>query len=340
MRCSNVKVIVPRHWRGTCSLRMACGVRGQAGSSVALRARSGRHLYVSLVAALVATSACSESREPDAYGNFEAQEVVVSAQANGQLRSFTAVEGERVAAGVIVGVIDTIQLDLERVQTIAQRLATEARVKAAGAQASVYEAQLAVSRRTLERTRRLFDQQAATAQQLDLAERDHRTLVAQIVAARAQQQSVGREVASTTARLAQIGDRISKSQVANPRSGTVLATYVTEGENVQPGQPLYRIANLDTLILRAYVAERQLSSLRLGQRVQVHVDQADGTLLTLSGVVSWIASKAEFTPTPVQTRDERADLVYAVKVHVANARGALKIGMPADMDLFVVPGRS
>lgn len=282
---------------------------------------------------LLLTAACSKEEKPDAYGNFEANEVVVSSQASGQLKWFTPVEGTTLANGAIVGQVDTTQLDLEREQNVAQRAATEARVSAAGSQIGVYEAQLAVAQRTLERAKRLFDQKAGTAQQLDQAERDYRTLVAQIAAARAQRQSVGAEVASTSARVSQIHDRIVKSQVANPTAGTVLATYVKAGEIVQAGQPLYRIANLDTLILRAYVAEGQLSSIRLGQSVLVQVDQGAGKLLSMPGVVRWIAAKAEFTPTPVQTRDERADLVYAVKVYVANPRGALKIGMPADLAL-------
>lgn len=289
-----------------------------------------------LLSALVLATACSKPAAPDAYGTFEAQEVVVSAQANGQLEWFTPVEGAKLASGAIVGVVDTTQLDLERAQLVAQQAATEARVVAAGGQVGVYESQLALARRALERTHRLFDQKAATAQQLDQAERDYRTLAAQIAAARAQRQSVAKEVTASTAHVAQIHDRISKSEIANPEAGTVLATYARAGEVVQPGQPLYRIANLDTLILRAYIAEKQLASLKLGQRVQVHIDQ-HGTLITLPGVVSWVAAKAEFTPTPVQTRDERADLVYAVKVNVANANGALKIGMPADVSFTVVP---
>ncbi|CAN5753314.1 HlyD family efflux transporter periplasmic adaptor subunit [soil metagenome] len=288
---------------------------------------------------LVAATAigCAKNRVPDAYGNFEATEVVVSSQASGQLRWFTPTEGAKLAAGAIVGLVDTTQLDLERAQSVAQQSATEARVAAAGGQVGVYEAQLAVARRTLDRTKRLFDQKAATAQQLDQAERDYQTLVAQIQAAQAQRQSVAKEVSSTTAHVAQIRDRILKSQVANPQAGTVLATYARAGEVVQTGQPLYRIANLDTLVLRAYVAESQLATLKLGQRVQVNVDQGDGTRITTAGVVSWVASKAEFTPTPVQTRDERTDLVYAVKVNVANPRGVLTIGMPADVDLGVAP---
>ena len=286
-----------------------------------------------MMAGLVAASACAKKGEPDAYGNFEAIEVTVSSQANGQLKWFTPVEGARIGAGVVVGLVDTTQLDLERAQGEAQRASTQARVVAADGQAGVYESQLVVARRTLDRTRRLFDQKAAPAQQLDLAERDYRMLVAQIRAARAQRLSVARDVASGTAHVDQIRERIARSRIANPEAGTVLATYARAGEVVQAGQPLYRIANLDTLVLRAYVSERQLALLTLGQRVQVRVDQGDGSLLQMPGVVRWVSPKAEFTPTPVQTRDERTDLVYAVKVHVANPRGVLKIGMPADLEL-------
>jgi HlyD family secretion protein len=182
----------------------------------------------------------------------------------------------------------------------------------------------------------LFDEKAATAQQLDQAERDYRTLGAQIAAARAQREGVTLQVAATQAQVAQIADRIAKSHVTNPTAGTVLATYAKGGEVVQPGQPLYKIANLDTLTLRAYVTEAQLASVKLGQKVRVNVDAGNGQVTPLSGTVSWVASKAEFTPTPVQTRDERADLVYAVKILVPNARGTLKIGMPADLDLHPV----
>ena len=223
------------------------------------------------VFALLLIVACNKSEAPDAYGNFEAREVVVSAEATGQLEWFTPAEGSKLASGVIVGVVDTTQLHLERAQTIAQRSATESRVTAAAEQVGVYQVQLGVARRTLERTRRLFDQKAATAQQLDQADRDYRTLVAQIEAARAQRTSVAKDVATSTAHVAQIRERIDKSQIANPEAGTVLATYTRAGEIIQPGQPLYRIANLDTLILRAYIAESQLASIKLGQLAQVPV---------------------------------------------------------------------
>jgi len=282
---------------------------------------------------LIVIAACRAEKAPDAYGNFEANEVTVSAQAAGQLLTFVPTEGVHVDRGVVVGLVDTTQLALERLQIVAQRQATASRGAEVTDQITVLEVQRDVARRTYERTRRLFDQKAATAQQLDQAERDYKTLIAQIDAAHAQRTTVGRDVAATEARVAQIRDLIGKSRVINPEPGTVLATFVRAGEMVQAGQPLYKVANLDTLTLRAYVVESQLSSVKLGQTVQVHIDQGNGQTIAMPGRVSWIASKAEFTPTPIQTRDERTGLSYAIKVLVPNQRGALKIGMPADVDL-------
>lgn len=278
-------------------------------------------------------TACDRDPNPDAYGTFEANEVVVASETTGQLLTFTPVEGVQLTKGAIVAIVDTSQLALERAQIVAQREATGSRATEAGRQISVLEIQRTIARRTYERTQRLFNQKAATAQQLDQAERDYRVLGAQIEAARAQQQSVVRDVSSGTARVAQIEDRIGKSRIENPERGTVLTTFVRTGEIVQPGQPLYRIANLDTLTLRAYVSETQLHSVRLGQQVQVNIDSGDKSRIAVPGTISWISAKAEFTPTPVQTRDERADLVYGVKILVPNQRGLLKIGMPADVSL-------
>lgn len=283
--------------------------------------------------ALVTLAACRNATKPDAYGNFEAEEVTVSSQATGELRTFTPVEGVHIDRGAIVGNVDTVQLSLDLAQLLAQRQSTTARVSAAAEQIAVLEAQVGIAKRAYERTLRLVEEKAATAQQLDQAERDYKTLLAQIEAAKSQRNSVASETGATDARVAQIRDRISRSRISNPVAGTVLSTFVKQGEVVQAGQPLYKIANLDSLTLRAYVSERQLTSIRLGQVVDVRVDKGDGTLLTVNGVVAWIASKAEFTPTPIQTRDERTDLVYAVKIRVANRNGALKIGMPADLQL-------
>ena len=279
------------------------------------------------------TVACHRAPEPDAYGSFEATEVVVSAQTAGQVQQFTPVEGMRLERGATVALVDTTQLSLEQRQLSAQREAVGARSAEVGEQLRVLEVQREIAQRSWERTQRLFAGHAATAQQLDQAERDVRVLGAQIDASRAQRRSVGLDASATEARVAQVRDRLSKGAVVNPQAGVVLATYARVGEVVQGGQPLYKIADLDTLVLRAYVSETQLATFRIGQQVQVHVDRGDSGLATMPGTITWVAAKSEFTPTPVQTRDGRSDLVYAVKVRVANRDGLLKIGMPADLTL-------
>ena len=289
------------------------------------------------LAAAVLLAGCGRGRVPDAYGNFEATEVVVSAQTSGQIERFTPVEGMRLERGAEVALIDTTQLALEQQQLAAQRAAAGARGTEATEQLRALQAQYEVARRAWERTRRLHAQQAATSAQLDQTEREYRSLAAQIEAARAQRQSVGLDAAASAARVAQVRDRLARSRVTNPEAGSVLATYARAGEVVQAGQPLYRIATLDTLVLRAYVTGGQLTSIRLGQPVEVRVDRGAKELATLPGTISWISAAAEFTPTPIQTRDERGDLVYAVKVRVPNRDGMLKIGMPGDVTLAARP---
>jgi HlyD family secretion protein len=287
-------------------------------------------MRVAAAVALLVFSACRHAEEPDAYGNFEATETVVSAQTSGTLLWFTPMEGQQVAPGSLLGVVDTAQLALERAQARAQSSAGRSRVSESGRQIEVLAVQRDFAKRAYERTRRLFAEHAATAQQLDQTEGEYRTLGEQIAAARVQQQSAVGDARASDARVAQLTDQITRSRVMAPLTGTVLATYARKGEFVQPGQPLFRMANLDSMTLRAYVTEPQLTQLKIGQRVEVSVDRA-GARVVLPGTVTWISSKAEFTPTPVQTRDERADLVYAVKIWVANRSGVLKIGMPADV---------
>ncbi|MGE3404219.1 MAG: HlyD family secretion protein [Vicinamibacterales bacterium] len=317
---------------------------------------------------------CAGADEPDAYGNVEATDVLVSAEVAGRLMTFEVDEGQQLDAGAIVGTIDAEPLTLQRTQAEAQRAATasratevarqvpvleaqraaaEAQRAAADAQRSGLESQLEIARRNLERTRRLREQEAATAQQLDQAERDVRVLEeqvraqgqqveaqvrqvaayeAQIEAVRAQRQTAAQQVASAEAQVAQIDDRIRRSEVRNPSAGTVLATFAEPGELVQAGQPLYRIADLGTVDVRAYVGEAQLSGIRVGQSVQVSFDAGGNARQSLDGTITRIADQAEFTPTPIQTRDERTDLVYAITVRVANPERRLKIGMPVDVD--------
>lgn len=285
------------------------------------------------VLALLALAACQKQPLADAYGNFEAEEVVVSAETNGQLQLFAPVEGTVLAAGESVAQIDTVPLFLEREQSIAQRASLVAHRSEMQEQLKALMVQRDIAQRTRDRIDRLFANQAATATQRDQTERDQRVLAVQVDGARDGLTRADADIAGVDARLASVQDRIRRAAVRNPVSGTVLMTYTRAGEIVAPGQPLYRIANLDTLTLRLYVTGSQLTSFRLGAPVQVHVDGAGDALRTLSGTVGWVSSKAEFTPTPVQTRDDRGELVYAVKVRVANHDGALKVGMPGDVTL-------
>ncbi len=318
-----------------------------------------RAILPAAVAALVAAG-CGTPDEPDAYGNVEAVSVVVSSETGGQLLSFLVDEGMRLTAGQTVGSVDAVQLELARDRLKAERAAASSavdeaaeRVKslqaqqdAARAERSALEAERDVADRAYARLKRLADQQAATAQQLDQAEREARVVAnritaqdhqvdalgGQIAAARRSAERARQQVGAVDAEIARSEDRVRRTTVTNPVSGTVLATYTEAGEFVQTGQPLYKIANLESVEVRAYVTETQLAGLRLGQAAHVTVDVGEDARRALDGTVSWIASEAEFTPTPIQTRDERADLVYAVKIRVPNADGVLKIGMPADVD--------
>ena len=284
-----------------------------------------RALTLSLVFA-----ACTGDADADAYGNFEADEVVVSAETQGRILRLDAIEGQLLDAGASVGLVDTTQLALEQTQLIAQRGAVALQQREVAQQRAALDVQLEIAQRAKERTDRLFASGAATSTQRDQVERDVRVLTAQAAASRATEGRVAAEAAALDARLAAVRDRLSRASLTNPIRGTVLAQYARAGEMIAPGQPLYRIANLDTLTLRAYVDGTQLASVALGAAVEVHVDGADG-LTALRGIVGWVSPRSEFTPTPVQTQNERAELVYAVKIRVPNPDGALKVGMPGDV---------
>lgn len=282
---------------------------------------------------ILPAGACRRGEQPDAYGNVEATEVVVGAEAAGRIVSFAPREGDRLAAGAVAGRIETTQLGFQRQQLASQSAASESRLNELAQQIEALDVQHRIAGRAWERTRRLFAQKAATAQQLDQTERDYRVLGEQIAAARAQVQTLRREIDAARARVGEVAERIGKGEITNPIGGTVLATYVRAGEVTQIGQPLYRIANLESMEVRAYITERQLASTHIGQQARVTVDTGRKQRDVLTGTVTWVSADAEFTPTPIQTREERADLVYAIKIRVPNRGGILKIGMPADVDL-------
>lgn len=284
------------------------------------------------LSALALASACRKETA-DAYGNFEATEVTVAAEVSGRVLRLEAAEGTRLEQAAEVGVIDTATLVLQRAELVARREAARARTREVDASAAALETQRDIAERELERTRRLLAAQAATAQQGDRAEREARVLRDQLQGAQATRVTISREVSAIDAQLATLDDRVRRSRIVAPVGGTVLAQYVEPGEFVQVGTPLFKMASLDTLILRAYVSGAQLAQLALGQVLTVTVDAGGDSLRTVQGRVTWIAPTAEFTPTPIQTREERTVQVYAVKLAVPNADGRLRIGMPAEVTL-------
>lgn len=289
-------------------------------------------LHFTLAALVLAVSAVVSCKndDTDAYGNFEATEVTVAAELSGRLLALRLQEGDRVTRGTTLGTIDTVPLILERRALAARRSAGASRAREAGAAVAALEVQHTIAERELSRTERLLRNAAATAQQGDRAEREVKVVKEQLGGARAAQATSVQEVAALDAQVALIDDKLARSRITSPLDGTVLIRYVEPGEYVQQGQPLFKLAALDSLTFRAYVSGAQLGRLRLGQLVKVGIDRAD-SIATLPGRITWIASAAEFTPTPIQTRDERTDQVYAVKIVVENSDGALRIGMPGEL---------
>jgi HlyD family secretion protein len=275
---------------------------------------------------------CSGNEKSDAYGQFEATETTVSSKASGELLSFNVDEGDEPEANQQVGIVDTTQLELKRQELQAQRVATQSKIDNINAEVDVQKEQLRTALTDLKRIQSLVQDSAATQQQLDDIQGNVRTLQKRIDALQTQKQSVRAEVKATQSRINQVKQQLKDSRVINPIYGTVLTTYVEPHEVVGQGQPIYQIANLDTLELRIYVSGAQLPSIKLGQEVQVLIDKNAEANQQLNGRISWIASEAEFTPKMIQTKEERVTQVYALKVRVPNSDGVLKIGMPGEVN--------
>ncbi len=285
-----------------------------------------------LVLAASTLAGCKDApRGADAYGNFEATKVRVAAEVGGRLVGFTAREGERLEAGQPVGAVEATGIELERGQVAASRRASASRIASVDAQLAVLAEQKRLAVTELARLERLAADQAATPQQLEKGKSDLAVLERQIRQAGTQKTTIDADLSAIDAQLARIDDRLARTPIKNPAAGTVLTRYVEASELVAAGQPLYDLADLSSLELRAYASGAQLPQLRLGQEVAVAIDDGREADRTLPGTISWIASQSEFTPSTVQTKEERVDLVYAFKVRVANPEGRIKIGMPGEV---------
>ncbi|MGV8945120.1 MAG: HlyD family secretion protein [Lutibacter sp.] len=273
--------------------------------------------------------ACKNDEKADGYGNFEATEITISAENNGKLVQFNVEEGQVLEKGYYVGFIDTIPLNLKRDQLLASKSIVYSKSGSVLSQKNVLNAQLNTATINKTRIENLIRENAGTQKQLDDINGEINVIHKQIKSVESQNSPVIDELESIDVQLKQVEDLLQKSNIVNPTNGTVLTKYAEINEVTSFGRPLYKIADLSTMELRVYVSETQLSSLKIGQKVTVKVDAGE-SMKNYEGVISWIASEAEFTPKIIQTKEERVNLVYALKVNVAND-GGLKIGMPAEM---------
>ncbi len=278
----------------------------------------------------VTIASCGDgNKKADGYGNFEATEITVSAESSGKLIHFSVKEGAVIDKGTLAGVIDTTQLSLKKAQLEAGKNVIYSKSKGVLSQINVLKAQRRTAIVNKKRVENLIKENASTQKQLDDIIGKIDVINQQISSVESQNAPIVNEVKSIDAQLAQINDQIKKSSIINPVNGTVLVKYVEPNEITAFGRPLYKVADLTNMILRVYISETQLANVKVGQTVTVKIEAGDG-MKDYSGKVSWVASSAEFTPKIIQTKEERVNLVYAVKIDVKND-GSLKIGMPAEM---------
>lgn len=290
-----------------------------------------RLLNIAFILSSLLVLACSNgNRDFDATGTFESEEIIVSSEAIGKLVMFQVEEGMQLKQNQIVGVVDTTQLHLKKKQLLSSITAVLSKQPDVNTQLATLQEQIKTAVVEKKRIENLVKLDAATTKQLDDINSQLEILNKQYTATKSSltitRQSLQSETQPLVAQVEQIEDQIKKSIIINPIDGTVLTRYAKQDEITSNGKALYKIANLSDMILRAYIDGDQLGQIKLGQKVTVFVDEGDGKQKEMSGEIYWVSSKAEFTPKTIQTKDERANLVYAIKVKVIND-GYLKIGM-------------
>lgn len=291
---------------------------------------------IAYIATLLLIASCGKESEFDAQGTFEATEIIVSAEATGRILCFDVEEGSTVESGNIVGAIDSIQLHLQRRQLIAQQSALLSSRPDVKKQVASIREEIAKQKSELARVENMLRDGAATQKQHDDIGAHIRILEGKLEAALStldkNTSSINGNSVAIEAQIAALDDRIAKCRINSPVSGTLLVKYTQAGELASPGKPLMKVANLDEIFLRAYFTSEQLADITLGDTVTVIADFGGDERYSYEGRITWIASESEFTPKSIQTRDSRANLVYAVKIAVKND-GRLKIGLAGEVKL-------
>jgi len=284
-------------------------------------------IFLSLIIIL---GACSNNKaKSDAFGNFETDEVIISSENSGKIMLTAFNEGEKVNIGDVMAITDTANLTLQRSQLLAQKESVLAQKAGLFASIAVSDQQITNVQKDQVRIKKMLAEGAATPKQMDDIEGQIALTGKQKKAYAAQISAIEKSAEAVDAQIAVLNDRIGTSVVKAPISGIILEKYAETGELAAPGKSLYKLANMDTLILRVYVSGPQLTQVKVGGKVKVMIDGIDG-IKEITGIVAWISSEAEFTPKIIQTREERVKLVYAAKVRVPND-GTLKLGMPGEI---------
>lgn len=296
-----------------------------------------KYIAISIIGITLLLSSCGRNGfEHDASGTFEATEIIISAEASGKIEEFNIVEGNQLTKGQYLGYIDTTQLYLKKLQLQKTTRAVSVKRPDIPLQIAAVKEQIIKAEIEKRRVENLLKDGAATQKQLDDINSQltvlQRNLAAQLNSLTTSVNSLNEESSVYEIQVAQVEDQLQKSRIINPIDGTVLSKYAEANEMTSPGKPLYKIADTRNLFLRAYVISEQLSRIKTGQNVTVYINDAGDTQKSYKGTISWISSKAEFTPKTIQTQDERQNLVYAVKIAVENTDDMIKIGMYGDVD--------
>ena len=281
---------------------------------------------------LIISSCGNEDEQSFAFGNFESDDLLIPAETSGVIIQMNVDEGEEIREGALIALTDTLQYHLQKQQLHASRKAVLTRIKQIDSQISVQKVNISNLERELERFTKLFHEEAATKKQIDDLEGKLELARAQINSLETQKLSVYAEKDAKDAQLRQIEDQIDRSFINAPIDGQVLETFLKKGEMAVTGRPVVKLAELKELVLRVFIDGDQLSSIKLNDMVKVIYDGSEGMEST-EGKISWISPEAEFTPKIIQTRENRVNLVYAVKIRVPN-EGKIKIGMPGEIQLL------
>lgn len=291
-------------------------------------------VYVSII--LLLTACGKGNGDYDASGVFETTEVIVSAEANGKIMQLNFIEGQQVEQGKALGYIDTVQLYLKKMQLLTNTSAIKSGRVDIPRQIAAIKQQIATQKNEQKRFENLVKANAANQKQLDDINAQilvlEKQLTAQTELLENSNKNISEQSSGLEVQVAQINDQIQKSIICSPINGTILSKYAEQGELATQGRALFKVANIEHMFLRAYITASQLTQVKIGQAVKVYADFGEKEMKEYSGTITWISDKSEFTPKTIQTRDERANLVYAVKVAVKND-GYLKYGMYGELKL-------